>query len=334
MPRWRAFLRLLLGPVLAVFVASATAFAPPDFAGDVLDEVGVFDAAQRARLEARIRALRSDAGIWAAVYVSASLQGASIEEVAVDTFQHWKLGQKGQDNGLLVIVAPRERKMRIEVGYGLEGAITDALSKRVIDEIYRPAFRENHYADGLIAGFDRLAQAVSPDAPAAAVAEPAPADPRLDVDWGDFFARWLGVWLANLGLVAILWAVQRRRVASGRLSRHNAAAGRRDALVVFAFLGGIFGLFVAVFSVAFPDDPEILPGLLGFNGIFDLVFFIPLLLRGGRSGAGGSVSRDQDRSRWSASDSSSSWDSSSSDSSSSSSSDGGSSGGGGASGDY
>lgn len=332
MLRWRGFLRLLLGLALAVFVASGMAFAPPDFAGDVLDEVGVLDAGQRARLEARIEALRSDAGIWAVVYVSASLQGASIEEVAVDTFQHWKLGQKGQDNGLLVVVAPRERKMRIEVGYGLEGAITDALSKRVIDEIYKPAFRDNRFADGLIAGFDRLALAVSPGAPVAAVAEPAPADLRLDVDWGNFFAHWFGVWLANLGLVAILWAVQRRRVASGRLSRHDAAAGRRDALVVFAFLGGIFGLFVAVFSVAFPDDPEILPGLLGFNGIFDLVFFIPLLLRGRRSG--GSASRDQDRSRWGASDSSSSWDSSSSDSSSSSSSDGGSSGGGGASGDY
>lgn len=329
----RRVCRLFLGLCLAALAWPAMAFAPPDFQGDVLDEAGVLTQAQQSDLKQRIRDLRTNEGIWAAIYVTKSLQGGSIEEAAVNTFEKWKLGQKGKDNGLLVMVAPSERKTRIEVGYGLEGTITDALSKHVIDDIYKPAFRENRFADGLMNGFDALAQAMGQGVATANTAgNTSPADAAIDMDWGVFFERFFGVWLGNLCLPLIYWGIQRRRVAKDRRSKRVFKENVRTAFIVFAFLGGFFGLFAAVFGLAFPGDPEIMPGLLGANGVFDLVFFIPFLLRTKPSRSEyDSDPSSRESSRWSSSSSSSSWDSGSD---SSSSSDGGSSGGGGASGDY
>lgn len=307
----RRFWQGLAGLVLALVAAAALAFEPPAFQGDVLDEVGVLDAAERARLEQRIRDLRDDTGIWAAIYVTRSLQDGSIEAAAADTFARWQLGQRGEDNGLLVLVAPNERKMRIELGSGLTATIGDALCQQVIDEIYKPAFRDRHFAAGLLEGFERLAGSMPPAA----------ADNTLDVAWGPFFQRWFGVWLANLALAALYWAIRRRRAGGSRV---------RDAVIVFAFLGGVFGLFAAVFGAAFPDDREVLPGLFGANGIIGLLFLIPMW-RGGSYSSSSSDDDDASDDDWRrhSRTSSSSWDSDSS-----SSSDGGSSGGGGASGDY
>lgn len=329
--RWAC--RLFFWLYLAVVASPALAFAPPDFQGDVFDEVGVLTEEQRSDLKQRIRDLRTNDGIWAAIYVTKSLQGGSIEEAAVSTFEKWKLGQKSKDNGLLVMLAPKERKMHIEVGYGLEGTITDALSKRVIDEVYKPAFRENRFADGLMSGFDVMARAMRQEAPTPDTAgKDSPADNTIDIDWELFFERFFGVWLGNLCLPVIYWGIQRRRVAKGRPRKRDSGGDVRNAFIVFAFLGGVFGLFTAVFGLAFPGDSDIVPGLLGANGIFDLIFFIPFLLRTKKSRSGNdSELPGDDRFRWSSTTSSSSWDSSSD---SSSSSDGGSSGGGGASGDY
>ena len=121
--RWRYCLAL----ALSCFALPAHAFTPPAFTGDVLDETGRLSAEQQAALKQRIAELRSQDGIWAAVFLTASLQGDSIETAAVKTFEAWRLGRADKDNGLLVMVAPNERKMRIEVGYGLEGTLTDVL---------------------------------------------------------------------------------------------------------------------------------------------------------------------------------------------------------------
>src|SRR5262245_53457545 len=111
-------IRILCALALSFLALSASAFTPPKFQGNVLDETGTLTPEQQAALKQRIQDLRQD-GIWAAVYFTKSLEGESIEEVAVTTFEKWKLGDKKKDNGLLVIVAPNDRQMRIEVGYGL-----------------------------------------------------------------------------------------------------------------------------------------------------------------------------------------------------------------------
>ena len=325
----------LLGLWLALHALAAIAFEPPAFAGDVRDEAGVLDEAQRAMLAERIRAMRATDGVWAAVFVASGLQGESIEAAAVATFEKWKLGEAGRDNGLLVMVAPVERKMRIEVGYGLEGAITDALSKRVVDEIYKPAFRDGRYAEGLLQGFAVLAAAANPAAQSGAalpppVPTPAPQSP-MEIDWSRAGVLFFSTLLGNLAVVPLIGLGLRRRSKVG-WANDRAAHGRiKSAWFMFGFLGVFFGLFQLVFGLAMAEDPEVFWGLLGMNGLFDLAFGLPMILagRGSGSGRGGRSSFDNDSSGWSSGSGSSS-----SDSDSSSSSGGGSSGGGGASGSY
>ena len=325
----------LLGLWLALHALAAIAFEPPAFAGDVRDEAGVLDEAQRAMLAERIRAMRARDGVWAAVFVASGLQGESIEAAAVATFEKWKLGEAGRDNGLLVMVAPVERKMRIEVGYGLEGAITDALSKRVVDEIYKPAFRDGRYAEGLLQGFAVLAAAANPAAQSGAALPnptPPPAPPSaIEIVWSRAGVLFFSTLLGNLAVVPLIGLGLRRRSKVG-WANDRAAHGRiKSAWFVFGFLGVFFGLFQLVFGLAMAEDPEVFWGLLGMNGLFDLAFGLPMILagRGSGSGRGGRSSFDNDSSGWSSGSGSSS-----SDSDSSSSSGGGSSGGGGASGSY
>lgn len=319
--RWQRQFWLAL--CLSLVALTARAFAPPAFQGDVLDQAGLLSAEERATLSQRIAELRSQDGIWAAVFIAASLQGDSIETAAVKTFEAWRLGRADKDNGLLVMVAPNERKMRIEVGYGLEGTLTDALSKRIVDEVYKPAFRDERYADGLLAGFAVMSRSMQGDP--AALAELSGGEPvaqEMQIDGGIFLQRLLALWLGNLLFPLLYWLISRRRVPK------PADLGRktRMAFVLFAFFGFFFGVFYAVFSQVFPHEPGIAWGLLGANALFGLIFGLPTLF--GKPGQGGGSGTTN--SNWDSASSSSSWSSGDSDSSSG----GGSSGGGGASGDY
>ncbi len=356
------YLHLVLLVCLVFALPTAQAFEAPAFQGDVLDEAGIFSETERDALLQRIKELREKSDIWAAVYVAKSLQGESIEGAAVDTFEKWKLGQKGKDNGVLVLVVPSERKVRIEVGYGLEGLITDAFSRRVIDSLYKPAFRGQRFADGLLAGFDAMARAAGGEAPVQESA--APADDQTDIDWsvaGGLFSLAFGLNLAPLTLYGAALTYGRRRGRSGGGSWWESF---RTPLFVFGFLALFFGVFLGIFGAAFPSDPEVTLGLAATNGIFVLAFGLPYVFQARRFFSASAYRRYQARERllrirrrtttareifgvWfdpaaiSASKGgslpeprSSSGSSFDSDSSSSSSSGGGSSGGGGASGSW
>ncbi len=274
-PLFRLLCLFLLGLLLT---RPATAFDAPAFQGDVLDEASLLSDADREILRERIRALREDSGIWAAVYVAKSLQGDAIESAAVATFEKWRLGQAGKDNGLLVLVAPVERKMRIEVGYGLEGFITDAFSKRIIDEIYQPAFREQRYAEGLMSGFDVMAKAAAGEAALPETA-PVPDEAVLDVDWGAFFQRFALAVGANLVPPSLFVAARRYGRKKGRAGAISPAGESKGLFILFGFFGVFFGLFFAVFGFAFASDPEALPVLIVMNGIFAGLFFLPYAAR-------------------------------------------------------
>lgn len=339
----RMRLQACLGLSLMLFALSTLAFEAPKFRGDVLDEVGLLAEADQAALRERIRTLREADDIWAAVYIARDLQQASIEEAAVTVFEKWKLGRKGKDNGVLVVIVPAARKMRIEVGYGLEGVITDALSRRIIDEVFAPAFRDKRYVEGLVQGFEVMAQSKRGEQ-AFPEPTPAPAAPAaMEIDWGEAGTRFFVSVLANLlpvGFYAatIAYGRQWRRVRKGENE-----GDLRTPFFIYLFFGVFFGLFYAVFGAAFADEPDVMIGLMGANALFAGVFAIGFAVRAFRfltgtsrpSRRGRSFSRSgtnsEDLSRASALSSS---DSSSSDSDSSSSSDGGSSGGGGSSGDW
>lgn len=124
--------------------------------GNVSDWAGVFTPEQRAALEDRIVAVRQTNGAQLAVVALPSLQGGEIDDFAVKLFAQWGIGEKGKDNGVLLLAAIEDRKMRIEVGYGLEGALNDAKSGRIQDEYVVPRFKEGNYAQGLIDGADVL----------------------------------------------------------------------------------------------------------------------------------------------------------------------------------
>ncbi|MGD9781451.1 MAG: YgcG family protein [Kiritimatiellia bacterium] len=143
--------------------------------GYVSDWAGVFTPEQKSELESRIAAFTQTNGAELAVVAVASLKGGEIADFASKLFAQWGIGKKGQDNGVLLLVAIEDRKMRIEPGYGLEGVLNDAKCGRILDEYVVPRFKEGHYAQGLIDGATVLMKTIGgEELPAEEVAEIGP----------------------------------------------------------------------------------------------------------------------------------------------------------------
>jgi len=134
---------------VACFSAPGLAFDVPDFRPNVVDASHTLSNNEIAKLNSEIQTLHNDSHIFAAILLVNRLGGDSIEAAAVQTFRTWQLGQKGVDNGLLIIAAIQDRKVRLEVGYGLEGSLTDIVCKRIIDQVIVPRFRASNFGEGL-----------------------------------------------------------------------------------------------------------------------------------------------------------------------------------------
>ena len=150
--------------VCAALLAVAT-LAPVDAAfqrphGYVNDFAHIVDAATAAELDRLVRDTETKTSAEIAIVTVKSLDGMSVEEYASKLFAEWGIGKKARDNGVLVLVAPAERRMRIEVGYGLEPILPDALAGRIIREECLPAFRTNEYARGILQGVRRIASVI------------------------------------------------------------------------------------------------------------------------------------------------------------------------------
>lgn len=156
---------LLLGHGLFGHGAPAQA-APtfPSLSGRVVDAAGILKPDERAALEAKLKAHEEKTSDQVVVATVAGLGELSVEDYANRLFREWKLGQTAKNNGALLLVAPTERKLRIEVGYGLEGALTDALSKVIISTAIAPRFKQGDYAGGLNAGVDTVLAILTGDA--------------------------------------------------------------------------------------------------------------------------------------------------------------------------
>ncbi|MBU3948575.1 MAG: YgcG family protein [Proteobacteria bacterium] len=124
----------------------------PYLTGRVTDNAQILSAETRKALTESLKAHESRTSNQIAILTAPTLNGESIEDYAVDVFEEWKLGQKGKDNGILIIVAPNDRRMRIEVGYGLEGTMTDLMAGRIIQYIMTPKFKNGDYNGGITAG--------------------------------------------------------------------------------------------------------------------------------------------------------------------------------------
>ena len=143
---------------------AALAQSFPPLAGRVVDAANLLKPEDRAAIEAKLKAHEDKTSDQVVVATIRSLEGTSIEDYANRLFRAWQLGQAKTNNGVLLLVAPAERKVRIEVGYGLEGALTDALSKVIIAAAVAPQFQQGDFAGGIDAGIDAILSILTGDA--------------------------------------------------------------------------------------------------------------------------------------------------------------------------
>ena len=149
----RASLLALL--VCWAFAAAADVAVPP-LSGRVVDQTGTLSAGDISALTQTLKNLETRKGSQVAVLIVPTTAPETIEQYSIRVAEAWKIGRKKIDDGALLVVAKNDRKLRIEVGYGLEGALTDVTSKRIIDEIIVPKFRNGDFAGGISAGVDRI----------------------------------------------------------------------------------------------------------------------------------------------------------------------------------
>jgi uncharacterized protein len=150
--------------VLATLASAALALAFPSLTGRVVDAAGIIPEPVRASLTETLKTLEDKSGIQLVVATVDSLQGEEIEPYANALFRHWRLGETAKNNGVLLLVAPKQRRVRIEVGYGLEGTLTDALAKIIITNAIAPRFKAGDFGGGIERGVDDVITVLTTDA--------------------------------------------------------------------------------------------------------------------------------------------------------------------------
>ena len=215
--------RALLAAALLLLAPFARAdVAVPQLRTRVTDLTSTLSGDQVKALDGKLAALETKKGSQVAVLLVPTTQPETVEQYAIRVFDQWKLGRKGVDDGVLLIIAKSDRRLRIEVGRGLEGAIPDAYAKRIIDEDIAPHFRQGDFYGGISAGVDRIAKLVDGEPmplPAYKSSEQRQPDRLGDVFFYGFFAlvlagviqamlgRLLGSAVAGVGMgfLAFLW---------------------------------------------------------------------------------------------------------------------------------
>ncbi|HKE47095.1 MAG TPA: YgcG family protein [Rhodanobacteraceae bacterium] len=290
-------------------VALAFADEPiPSLTARVTDITGTLSAPQRKALDDKLAALESRKGAQVAVLIVPTTAPETIEQYATRVFDAWKLGRKGVDDGVLIVVAKNDRRTRIEVAYGLEGAIPDAAAKRIAHDYMSPKFRAGDFAGGLDAGTQALIALID-DEPLPPPPEEAYRDLTSMPWWNPLYFA-VGLLVGGLFSVLTLILFTRPRI-------HRALLGRMPARARPFAIGAVNALPV---GILFRNPLTMLAALLTGAGLAAVAGLAqpPKPLRRGRGGGGG----------WS----SSSGDSGGSSSGSGSSSGGSFSGGGGSSG--
>ena len=171
---------LLLSLLVATLAAALEVPVPPN--QWVTDRAGILGA-EAATLNAKLRAFEERTGHQFIVYTLPSLEGDSIEDFSIRAAEAWKVGQSKYDNGLILFVFPQDRRMRIEVGYGLEGTVTDAVSSRIMREELAPAFRQGDFPSGINSAVDRLIAIIEKGADPVPVSRPGGPEPLRIPFW-------------------------------------------------------------------------------------------------------------------------------------------------------
>ncbi len=245
---WLA-LALVFSALLAQLALAQDFVAVPPLNERVEDLTGTLSAAQRESLEAKLAALEQRKGSQVAILIVPTTRPEEIEQYSIRVAEQWKIGRgkvdgRSVDDGVLIVVAKNDRRVRIEVGYGLEGAIPDAYARRIIDESIVPRFRQDDYAGGLQAGVDDLVQLIEGEAlpPAwSGDASAAPGQPQ-GTDW---VALLMGAFVVGL-VVRSIFGRLFGSALGGALGGVAAWIGGASALL--AGVGGVF-LFLVLLSL-------------------------------------------------------------------------------------
>lgn len=147
----RFFAALLIGCWVALAGAETLVVIPP-LKARVTDLTGTLSADERSKLEGKLQAFEREKGAQIGVLIVPTTRPEAIEQYSIRVAEQWKLGRKGVDDGALLLVAKDDRKLRIEVGYGLEGALNDATAKRIVSDVIAPRFKEGKFYAGIDAG--------------------------------------------------------------------------------------------------------------------------------------------------------------------------------------
>lgn len=154
-------LLVLLAALIALMLPSSlAALEVPPLKARVNDYAGMLSPSTVTQLEGSLKSFEADQTTQLAVLTIPSLEGEVLEEFSIKVADRWKIGQKGRDNGAILLIARDDRKLRIEVGYGLEGSLTDLVSGRIIREIITPGFKQGDFDQGVINGVTAMMAAV------------------------------------------------------------------------------------------------------------------------------------------------------------------------------
>lgn len=254
---------LLLALTAFVSLGAIAEVAVPSLTARVTDMTGTLTREQQASLDQKLQAFEAKKGTQVAILIVPTTQPETIEQYSLRVVEQWKLGRKRVDDGALLIIAKDDRTLRIEVGYGLEGVLTDAASKRIISEDIVPRFKQSDFYGGVTAGVDRMLGVIE--------GEPLPPPKETAGDARDPVRQLMPILLV---LTLVLGGFLR-----SMLGRFPGAVATGGAVGVVAWMlsGAIFAAIVAAaIALLFTLLGGGHMGLLGIGG-----------RSGGRSGSGG-----------------------------------------------
>jgi uncharacterized protein len=238
----------LLALLLCWPLAASADVAVPPLSGRVVDQTATLSSDDIATLTQRLKDLETRKGSQVAVLIVPTTQPETIEQFSIRVAEAWKIGRRKIDDGALLVVAKNDHKLRIEVGYGLEGALTDVTARRIIDEIIVPHFRSGDFTGGISAGVDRIIRIID--------GEPLPA-PRPEVSHSVDPNMFFDIIFSPFGFIGYAAIAAMMRGLLGRLLGSGVTAGVVGAIVWFLLssiaVSAIFGV-AAFFLTMFGDS--------------------------------------------------------------------------------
>ena len=249
---WRATIVATL--FLAFVLPAAAEVAIPQLTGRVVDRTGTLSSGDIAALSQKLSDFEARKGSQIAVLIVPTTEPETIEQFSIRVAEAWKIGRKKVDDGAILVVAKNDRHLRIEVGYGLEGALTDVTSRRIIDEVITPKFRDGDFAGGISAGAERMMRVVD--------GEPLPA-PSRSVNFAnldDIGPAVPFVLFASLVVGGFLRALLGRLLGS-------VATGSMIGLLALLILGsGVLALLAGIIAFVLSFIADLFPASTGSRG--------------------------------------------------------------------